>query len=216
MDPYYDEDGITIYHGDCRDIFPLLDPPDLILTDPPYGIAYQPGGFPNSHQYDMITGDTDTDALMWALHSLDGRRAVFGADHALSIPAGGTWHVWDKRVVEEADRIFGSPFEMIWCSWKQERLMMRVMHTGTVNADRHVGARVGDRRGHPTQKPVVLMRRLVDAWTNVGDVIVDPFMGSGTTLRAAKDLGRRAIGIEIEERYCEIAVKRLAQGVLPL
>jgi len=69
---------------------------------------------------------------------------------------------------------------------------------------------------HPTQKPEELMRRLIRFFTTPGDTILDPFMGSGTTLRAAKDLGRKAIGIEIEEKYCEIAAKRMAQAVLPL
>ena len=72
----------------------------------------------------------------------------------------------------------------------------------------------GGRRVHPTQKPVRVFRQLIEWYTSAGSTILDPFMGSGTTLRAAKDLGRKAIGIEIEERYCEIAANRLAQEVL--
>ena len=88
--------------------------------------------------------------------------------------------------------------------------MYRIQHGGVVNADKGNLSRT-----HPTQKPVTLMKRIIEDHFPTG-VIVDPFMGSGTTLRAAKDLGRRAVGIEIEERYCEAAVARLAQEVLAL
>ena len=87
--------------------------------------------------------------------------------------------------------------------------MYRIQHGGVVNADGH------GRRVHPTQKPVTLMKRIIEDHFPTG-VIVDPFMGAGSTLRAAKDLRRTAIGIELEERYCEAAATRLGQGVLAL
>jgi DNA modification methylase len=104
--------------------------------------------------------------------------------------------------------MIGSPFELAWCSGDQKSgLMYRVLHGGVVNADK-----ANTIRYHPTQKPLTLMTRIIGDLT-IGTV-ADPFMGSGSTLRAAKDLGRGAIGIEIDERYCEIAARRLAQGVL--
>ena len=106
--------------------------------------------------------------------------------------------------------MLGSAFELAWVNKHSgHNRMIRVLHGGVVNANNP-----GKPRLHPTEKPISLMTQIID--TMPPGVILDPFMGSGTTLRAAKDLGRRAIGIEIDERYCEIAVRRLAQGVLPL
>lgn len=211
--PYYSDDYVTLYCGDSLKILPTLDY-DVMVTDPPYGVAYTPGGFPNSQQFEMIAGDTDTQCMEWAL-TQPGRSVVFGADNAAAhVPDGSTWHVWDKRESEAADRILGSPFELLVTTWQCERRMFRCQHAGTVNADHKLGKQ--SRRVHPTQKPVVLLRRILEQWTDPADVIVDPFAGSGSTLRAAKDLGRKAIGVEIEPQYCDAIVSRLAQEVLPL
>ena len=208
--PYYEDEAVTIYHGDCREILPTLTF-DVVVTDPPYGIGYSPDRYPGSQKFAPVVGDTSDDLGGW-IANRDEPRVVFGADNfAHRLPAGGTWAVWDKRVMETADRIFGSPFELIWACGhgSQKRRIYRVLHAAAVNADGHA------RRLHPTQKPVTLMRRLIADYFPTG-VIADPFMGAGSTLRAAKDLGRRAVGIEIEERYCEAAVGRLAQEVLAL
>ena len=211
MDPYYSDDSVTIYHGDCRDILPALTF-DVIVTDPPYGIAYYPGMHPNGLEFEPIAGDGDNDLGSWIANH-EAPRVVCGADNfAHRLPPGGTWSVWDKRVSPAADRILGSPFELIWAvgHGSRKRHIYRIQHGGAVNADK-----ANQRRVHPTQKPVTLMKRLIADHFPTG-VIVDPFMGAGSTLRAAKDLGRRAVGIEIEERYCAAAVARLAQEVLAL
>tara|TARA_Y100000310_G_scaffold62977_1_gene58248 strand:- start:104 stop:736 length:633 start_codon:yes stop_codon:yes gene_type:complete len=208
--PYYEDDAVTIYHGDCRDILPTLTF-DAIVTDPPYGIEYSPGRYRDSLEFKPIVGDDENDLGAWIANH-EAPRAVFGADNfAHRLPPGGTWTVWDKRVVESADRIHGSPFEMVWIygHGSRKRRIYRIQHCGAINADGQA------RRVHPTQKPVVLMKRIINDHFPTG-VIADPFMGAGSTLRAAKDLGRRAVGIEIEERYCEAAVARLAQEVLSL
>ena len=210
MDPYYSDDSVTIYHGDCREILPTLTF-DVVVTDPPYGIAYKPGEHPGSQKFDAVVGDNTDELGGWIAH-YPKPRVIFGADNfAHLLPPGGVWACWDKRVVETADKIYGSPFEMIWAAGvtKRSRGMYRVMHAGAHNADGNL------RRVHPTQKPVTLMKRLINDFFPTG-VIADPFMGAGSTLRAAKDLGRRAVGIEIEERYCAAAVARLAQEVLAL
>ena len=215
MIPYYADDFVTIYHGDARELLPAIAY-DVIVTDPPYGVAWE-GGNMGGQKFGPIAGDGNHDAMSWAL-GLDGPRVVFGADHApWAVPPGGTWSVWDKRSSDtstldkalSADRIFGSPFEMVWASWQTPRRMFRCLHTGTVNADRAYGKQPP--RVHPTQKPVVLLADMLELWVPEGQIVADPFMGSGTTLRAAKHLGRKAVGIEVEERFCEVAATRMTQ-----
>ena len=203
--PYYDDGDCVIYHGDCRDIIGGLTF-DVIATDPPYGIDF------DGYNHGKVEGDADDEMVLWLLVNVETPLTVFGANHfPESLPSRGAWSCWDKRTNENADRMFGSPFEMVWASGDDRPgKMYRIMHGGVVNAD---GA--GVKRQHPTQKPVTLMKRVIADWSPPG-VILDPFMGSGTTLRAAKDLGRKSIGIELDERYCEIAATRLAQGVLDL
>lgn len=204
MQPYYSEGGITIFNADCRDILPTLGPVDLVLTDPPYGISL--GGSGGIHRHSYVIGDNEPfDPSPF----LEYRRVIlFGANHYSNrLPLGG-WLCWDKRLSQQADKMIGCPFELAWVNeWKVSR-MYRVLHGGVVNADW-----AGQKREHPTQKPVTLMRAIIQDFSKETDIILDPFMGSGTTLRAAKDLGRKAIGIEISEAYCEIAAKRLSQNV---
>ena len=212
--PYFQDDAITIYHGDSRVILPQLTvKADLLLTDPPYGIKYstEKSGYPGIRRFPPMVGDKDLDAVQWLLTQVETYPTciIWGAHcfpHLLPFP--GVWLCWDKRVIDEADAAFGWPFELAWVSKRQGKAhIYRVQHGGAVNAD---GANMP--RMHPTQKPVALFKRIILDYD--GQVILDPFMGSGATLRAAKDLGRKAIGIEIEERYCEVAAKRMAQGVL--
>ena len=209
-DPYYSDDSVTIYHGDCRDILPALTF-DVVVTDPPYGIDYRQT-IKTARDWGTIPGDGSDALARWlseAVHPIP--MLVFGANHFPSaLPEPGRWVCWDKRVVEAADRMLGSPFELAWMNGPDKAgFMYRIQHGGVVNADGH------GRRVHPTQKPVTLMKRIIEDHFPTG-VIVDPFMGAGSTLRAAKDLGRRAVGIEIDERYCAAAVARLAQEVLAL
>jgi len=206
MSPYYESGGMTIYHGDCREILPTLPSVDLVLTDPPYGLGWQ--GHPGSKiTWQTIVGDDGALDLRFVLEA-SCRVIVFGANnYPEQLPHSGRWICWDKRTCEDADRMLGSPFELAWSNATTGYdKMYRVMHGGVVNAN-------GGKRVHPTEKPIALMRKIIQDVTP-SETILDPFMGSGTTLRAAKDLGRKAIGIEIEERYCEIAAKRLSQEVL--
>lgn len=210
MKPYYQDNHATIYHADARELVPQLVF-DVVVTDPPYGINY-------SNSYDTgiqkkVTGDENTDLAKWLIKEIHPvPMLVFGINHfADCLPVAGRWICWDKRVVETADKMMGSPFELAWINTAQDKAgyMIRLQHGGIVNADKH-----NEKRFHPTQKPVKLLRRCIDYMPE--GVIIDPFMGSGTTLRAAKDLNRQSIGIEIDEQYCEIAARRLAQEVLPL
>ena len=210
--PYYEHGGITIYHGDCREILPELVTPDLIITDPPYGINYRGNTLSIRKKVGIgkveIVGDDKEPELGFVLN-MSCDVVAFGANnYPRQLPHRGRWICWDKRVDPKADKMLGSPFELAWRNVDHGfDKMIRIMHGGVVNADGR------GKRYHPTQKPISLITRIIQMYPSA-IYIADPFMGSGTTLRAAKDLGRKAIGIEIEERYCEIAANRLRQEVL--
>jgi DNA modification methylase len=205
MDPYFTDGNITIYCGDARELIDSLTF-DVIVTDPPYGVNWKPDK--RTTQGVPVIGDHDDELAGWVCN-LPYPRLVFGASHfPRHLPEPGQWVCWDKRVSENADRMPGAPFEMAWSTFHTYDTMIRVQHGGAVNDDKR-----GRQRVHPTQKPERLMRHILNQ-TPAG-IVLDPFMGSGTTLRAAQDLGRTAIGIEIDEQYCEHAVERLAQQVLP-
>jgi len=214
--PYYAEEGIIVINADCREILPHLEPVDLVLTDPPYGINYRPD-YGNRR---MPNGSTMFRTSMPAVHGdsepfdptflfdISDRLILWGGTHyAATLPRGGHWLIWDKRCDVVPSRSQGD-CEIAWCSWRGVDRIYRHLWDGMLKDSER-----GESRAHPTQKPLALMKWCLKQAGSV-DNILDPFMGSGTTLRAAKDLGRKAIGIEIEEKYCEIAVKRLAQGVL--
>ncbi len=214
MRPYYERGGITIYHGDCREVLPELGPVDLVLTDPPYGIAhptdYAARGRDNlaaCRDYPPVAGDDapfDPEMLL----NLDVPLILWGANHyADKLPPMSGWLVWDK---ERPDTLDQATCELAWTNCIKGVRRIRHLWHGMMRASK-------EELTHPTQKPEALMRWCLELrWTQSAATILDPFMGSGTTLRAAKDLGRKAIGIEIEEEYCEIAAKRLAQEVLDL
>ncbi len=211
-DPYYDQDGITIYCGDSLGIASLIPGVDAVISDPPYGINYRGGGGGNlihsrgERKQEAIVGDSEPfDPAPWLRYS---HVALFGAQHYSSrLPDGGTFHVWDKR--GEYKPVHTADFDTVWINRKEPGRILRVVWRRICREVEH-----DQRIVHPTQKPLNVMRWVLGMFPDA-QTILDPFMGSGTTLRAAKDLGRRAIGIEIEERYCEIAVKRLQQSVLP-
>lgn len=212
LTPYYDHAGITIYHGDCREILPHVKA-DVMVTDPPYGIDYgKAGGFNASHgwgpwrenvKWDEARPDGSTFDLML---SLGLPMVVWGGNYFTDyLPPRMGWIGWDK-----GQRDFSlADFELAWTS-EQNAARMIVFPRGRA---------ILDGKCHPTQKPVWVMQQCIAYLDHTRkrehQTILDPFMGSGTTLVAAKQLGRKAIGIEIEERYCEIAVKRLRQEVLP-
>lgn len=212
----YDREGIVVYHGRCEDVLPNIDAADvaLVLTDPPYGIRYSPA--PGGRGWadktfvgdDLVLGD---DRDFDPAHLLRFKRLVlFGGNHyAHRLPPSPTWIVWDKR-----DGMPSNDFadcELLWTNLGGPARLYRHLWNGAFRASER-----DQRRQHPTQKPVALMRWLVAQYTQPGDLILDPYMGSGTTLVAAKHLGRRCIGIEIEQLYVDVAIERLFQGVLPL
>ena len=217
MKPYYDHAGITIYHGDCREVLPTLGTVDLVLSDPPYGIGVDRAMHATSGQRsgrgcarkgsysDTAWDDQPPEAATLASVIAAGLNSCLWGGNYFALPPARCVLVWDK---ENGDTKFAD-CELAWTTFDMPVRIYHHMWNGMIRKGRE------SRFGHPTQKPLALM-----AWCILlapdPKVILDPFMGSGTTLRAAKDLGRRAIGIEIEERYCEIAAKRLSQEVLAL
>jgi DNA modification methylase len=210
--PYYEHAGIAIYHGDCREILPCVSA-DVLVTDPPYGIAYSSGW---DNALPGIHGDADT-SLRDAVLSLWANKPalVFGTWKRQRPAETVAVLVWDK-----GDNAGMGDLSIPWKPNTEEVYVIGVGFSG------HRGSSVlryqnpvtwnsvSFGRQHPHEKPIPLMSALI-AKCPIGTVL-DPFMGSGTTMAAAKTLGRNAIGIEIEERYCEIAAKRLSQEVLPL
>lgn len=230
MKPYYEQDGCIIIHADCRDVLPEIEPGsvDLVLTDPPYGNGYSTGrrlsGTRSSTRvaHDLITAPllNDTADRLAPLLNDTAHGYWFAAPDRLDMvlplvrSLGDVVNVlcWDKGNCTAGDlyATYGKQWEACVFFRKQrvpliggrDRDVLRFSR-GSTNAYHH-----------PTQKPIDLMKYLIGR--HDAHVVLDPFMGSGTTLVAAQQMGRRAIGIELEERYCEIAAKRLQQAVLPL
>ena len=200
---------VTLYHGDCLAILPTLEAGsvDAVITDPPYGIGFE-GSNASTLEWSGISNDDGTLDLRQILN-MDCLVVSFGANcYPEMLPHRGRWICWDKRVIESADRMLGSPFELAWVNIKSGfDKMYRIMHGGVVNADGW-----GDRRVHPTQKPIILMKRIINDFTSPGDTILDPFMGSGTTGVACVETGRNFIVIEIDADYFKIAQRRIADA----
>lgn len=239
--PYYEEPGITIYHADCRDILRHLEPVDLVLTDPPYGTTSlhwdeMVNGWDHllnapvlwcfgSMRFflsEKFNGWKYAQEIVWEKHN----GSIFHADrfrrvHELAVQFyRGEWADLYKKPVYTHDAIKRSVI----------RKKGRPAHSGNIEQTPYYSEDRGPllmrsvifvpschgEAEHPTQKPLGIIKPLIEYSCPIYGTILDPFMGSGTTLRAAKDLGRKCIGIEIEEKYCAIAVERLRQEVLPL
>jgi DNA modification methylase len=218
--PYYADEHVQIFLGDCRDVLPHVDA-DVMVTDPPYGIAYHSdykrsrGETPSACDRAVsIAGDDDTSLRDAAVELWGDRPALIFGSWKRPEPTG-TRHVlaWEK-----GDHVGMGDISLPWRPNVEEIYVLGRGFVGRRGTSvlRYAApvSWASKGRKHPHEKPVDLMRYLLGMCPP--GVIVDPFMGSGTTLRAAKDLGRKAIGIEIEERYCEIAVQRLRQEVLVL
>lgn len=214
--PYYDRDGITIFNADCRDVLPTIDPATvaLVLTDPPYGIGLDDHG---SHPTWSVIGDHDQE--------LGNEVVTFCRSHNWPLIVFASpmkpWHgAWRQHLVWDKGGAVGGGGDIATC-WKFTWELIQVAGTGRLNGQRDSAVlqhytTPADMTLHPCQKPVPLLRYLIQKTTQPSDVVIDPFMGSGSVARACMDTGRCYIGIELSEAYCEIAVSRLSQTVLPL
>ena len=216
MKPYYQDEWVTIYHGDCREILPQLDKVDLVLTDPPYGINIastgKVGGSVLANNTRHIVSDWDSktiDGFVISRIISHGRQAMIFGGNYYTLPPSPCWLIWNKRADYPSNNF--ADCELIWTSMDKPSRIYKYFWQGMLQED----MKNKDYHYHPTQKPVSLMRWCI-LQANEPQTILDPFMGSGTTVRAAKDLPRHCIGIEIEEKYCEIAANRCRQSVFDL
>ena len=206
MKTYYDKDGITIYHGDARDVLPCLNSvADMIFTDPPYPKEFD-------HVWDIL-GDLSHMAMKEgaSLLSYLGHYQLPRVINALSRNLKYHWLCIQPNAAGINPIMHGFKVKV---NFKPVLWFTKGKLARTNIVDDNLGRLGRDwaKRLHNWAQPIAAQPIL--KLTDEGQIILDPFMGSGTTLRAAKDLGRRAIGIEIEEKYCERAANRLAQGVL--
>ena len=196
--PYYQDEYVTLYHGDCRELLPLMPKVDLVLTDPPYGIGISCNPVRQKHEkkdWDLRPVDLE---LLKSIVLLGKVSIVWGGNY-FGLPPQQCFYVWDKQQPED--------FSLAMCemAWTNNKGPAKLFRKSVLSYAKE----------HPTQKPVSLMTWCIGKVANT-KTILDPFAGSGTTLRAAKDLGLSCIGIEIEEKYCEVAATRLRQEVLGL
>ena len=193
--PYYETELGKLYHGDCLEIMPGLEPVDLVLTDPPYGLnskmqggtwgkAYSNG---DMMKWDYVLKQVDFESVL----SCGKFKIIWGANNYI-VPPSRCWLVWQKPYLPTLSEI-----EMAWTNIDAPAKVYK-------------SQRIAKNGGHPTQKPVGLMVYCVTFSKTTGTVL-DPFLGSGTTAIACERLKRKWIGIEIEEKYCEIAAKRIEQ-----
>lgn len=215
--PYYQDEWVTLYHGDCLEVTEWLAA-DVLVTDPPYGVAwkggfssYGPGNKRTVYSNDGIANDENADVRDQALTLWGGRPAVVFGSWRVPRP-DNTQHrlIWHKQ--GQAPGPVNAPFMtqdeeiyILGTGFLKTSPPMRSVITTTEARSIEVS-----KIGHPTPKPVGLMERLIERCPE--GVIADPFAGSGATLLAARNIGRKVIGVEYEEKYCELIAKRLGQA----
>ena len=243
---YGPEAGITIYCGDARDLLPNMDPVDMIFTDPPFGHNNNNGDLIANREKALGRGEAgearpiandgpEANELIRWFYALTPTILRDGGCCCCCCGGGGPdpqfarWSLWMDEHLEFKQMVVWDkgPMGMGWhyrrsyetvlvgqkrggpCKWYDETNQVE-------NIIRHIPKIIPQATDHPTPKPTALSGYFIRLHTRPGEMVLDPFMGAGSTLRAAKDLGRQAIGIEISEAYCEIAARRLQQDVLPL
>jgi DNA modification methylase len=219
-EPYYEDDLVTLYHGDCREVTEWLAA-DVLVTDPPYGVAWKArfgdarkGTRTQAFEDNVITSDTDATCRDEILAMWGDRPAIaFGSwriDRPVGVHALLIWHK-DGAFSGPLNAPFFTNHEEMYVIGKAEWRKSSPPLRSVLTTSEHRSSATRE-IGHPTPKPIGVMEALIDRCPP--GTIGDPFAGSGSTLLAARNLGRRVIGVEVEERYCELAANRLAQGSL--
>jgi len=210
MSVYYQDDYVTLYHGDCLEHTEWLEA-DVLVTDPPYGIAWEAGSLNDKRQVrqnseQSIASDESADVRDKMLNLWGKKQGIVFGTWKIERPKNTTnvliWHKANKQPGVLTHPFYSNHEEIyVLGTGFLGKPMQSVI---TTNEHRGMQPRL---IGHPTPKPIGLMEMLVN---KTGGVIADPFAGSGATLIAARNLGRKAIGVELEEKYCEIIASRLA------
>ncbi len=214
--PYYSREGIRIYCCDCRQV--SIQPTNkFLITDPPYGVKTNTKNADRAivtdqcarKNYASVFGD---DKSFDPAHLLKYPRSViFGATNFVDkLPASNGWIVWDKTGKGKAHSTNGkgqADGELAWSNITGGVRIFAHAWMGFVKESEH------NLRVHPTQKPIALFRWILELWGREGEVIVDPYLGSGSSLVACAELGFKAIGIEIVEEYCKVASERVDQAI---
>jgi site-specific DNA-methyltransferase (adenine-specific) len=239
-EPIYDVDGISLYCGDCREILPQIGPVDVVVTDPPYGDTSLAWDEPVRGWLSLIDAPQlwCFASLRFLLeHGAEFDGWTYGQEIVWEKHNGSSFHADRfKRVHELAVHFYRGRWDSLRheppVTWdatpRTVRRKRRPPHTGHIEASSYTSEdggprlmrsvlRVRSEHGravHPTQKPLGVLRPLIEYSCPPHGVVLDPFAGAGSTLIAARELGRKAIGIEIDEAYCERALERLAQDVL--
>lgn len=198
--PYYEEPAGVIYNADCLDILPKIPEKsiDLVLTDPPYGVDFRKSGW-----------DKEIPEIAFNLPALFSRVAIImGTLAMLQFPIPKWIACWARPASSSRSKVGG------FSHWSPILLYGDCKMSVDFNSWHAIANSYPPGFGHPSPKPLALMLWLVGELSGEGSFILDPFLGSGTTAVAAKQLGRQFIGIEISEKYCQIAVQRLAQEIL--
>lgn len=215
-EPYYQDDQVTLYHGDCLEIDAWLEA-DVLVTDPPYGINWTQGDYNGSGRrsddrvHSGIANDSDVFVRDAALSrfGLDKPSVVFGSLRAAFPTEVAQTLIWKKGVdagIVGSTTGYRTDIELIFLRGAHPR------RNGSRSSVLESRGGMGRYRNlHPHAKPPLIIERLIE-W--LPGVVADPFAGSGSTLVAARNLGRRAIGVELEERYCELTANRLDQMCL--
>jgi DNA modification methylase len=220
LTPYYDQDGVTIYCGDCCEVMATFDASafDLALTDPPYGVLL--GAKPNNQRTRVVSSyasydDTPENLATLIENTFPQIQRV--AKRIVMTPGVRNMWRWPKPTHVGSFYYPAASGCNSWgfSCWQPIFYYGDDPHGGKGSRpDSFMSTEAATPNGHPCPKPVGQWARLLDRCATAGDYVLDPFMGSGTTLVVAKTAGLRCVGIDIEERYCEIAARRLAQGVL--
>ena len=212
-----------VHCADCLGFMKTLpdNSVDLVLTDPPYGIDIGKMSFTNSiiggvAKRNNYKGISDWDKFTPSKEYFDEmiriskKQVIFGGNYfADKLPPSGQWVVWDKRVEDKYSNDFAD-CELAWTSENKPSRIIRFLWSGMMQGD----MKNKEVRFHPTQKPLFVIKKIIDMFSKENDIILDPFLGSGTTAVACQNIHRNFIGIEISEEYCKIARERLRQQTL--
>jgi len=194
--PYYETKLGKLYHGDCLEIMPELEPVDLVLTDPPYGIT--------KNNWDIIP----TIKSFNEIFKISKKQLIFGG-HFMDLPKKDGWLIWDKMPFLKTT----NQVELIWTSFLKKNKLISFRYAGNVIGDSKKPKYKREKAFFTSEKPFEFIELLIKKYSIINELILDSYLGTGTTAVACEHLKRRWIGIDIEEKHCEMAAKRIEENL---